>query len=291
MKKCLVTGANGLLGRELITLLSRTHEVYSVSRTSKSEKKDNVIPIKIDLARNWNESKLPKDIELIYLLAQSNHHQDTVNNSADVFDINVRSIFRLIDFYTKNKVNKIVLASTGGVYVGQQKPLSENSSHKRDLNLYTSSKLCSEYIANTYKSSADIIIMRPFFIYGAGQKDNFLIPKLINSIRIGKPIILQGKNGIKLNPIYVKDAAMAFYKSAKLKGSFEINIAGKEILTIREIANAIGNILRIKPVFQIQRKGTATNIIGSINLMEKILYVPKFNFKDGILDTIKNEKI
>ena len=63
-----------------------------------------------------------------------------------------------------------------------------------------------------------VVICRPFFIYGPGQKKNMLIARLIESTRNKKPIILKGLEGMLFNPIYVKDAAHAFVQASELIG-------------------------------------------------------------------------
>ena len=56
------------------------------------------------------------------------------------------------------------------------------------------------------------IITRPFFIYGTNQKKHMLIPRLIQNIKNSNEIILTSNEGIKINPIHVKDASMVYSK-------------------------------------------------------------------------------
>jgi nucleoside-diphosphate-sugar epimerase len=58
----------------------------------------------------------------------------------------------------------------------------------------------SEIIAENYAPYMNIVILRFFFVYGPRQNTTMLIPRLIRSIKEGNPIILQGSNGIRINP-------------------------------------------------------------------------------------------
>ena len=51
-----------------------------------------------------------------------------------------------------------------------------------------------------------------------------LVPRMIDNIANGNPIFLQGRNGIRINPIFVDDAALSVYKSIQIKKSEIYNI-------------------------------------------------------------------
>ena len=69
MKKCIITGASGLLGSYLVPLLSKEYEIYSLSR-NKGIRQYNVNNIDIDLSKDWSIRKLPQSVDLVIHLAQ-----------------------------------------------------------------------------------------------------------------------------------------------------------------------------------------------------------------------------
>ncbi|MFA5136554.1 MAG: NAD(P)-dependent oxidoreductase [Patescibacteria group bacterium] len=290
MKKYLVIGANGLLGRYLIKLLSKRNIVYAVSRNRAGTCKPNVHSLEMDLDKGWDEKILPADLDCVFLLAQSNHHRDAYEFSSDVFNVNLQSAFRIIDFYSKRKIRKIVVASSGGVYSLSSRPISEKAQLTPTPDIYIASKMCLENIVNAYRKHTDISILRPFFIYGPSQKSNFLIPRLVESVRSGKEIILQGKSGIRINPIYVEDAAKAFAKEAVLRGSNDINIAGMETVSIKKISEIIGQVLKKDPVFRIQGNASRKHLVADITLMRKLLVTPTISLQIGITQYLAYEK-
>jgi nucleoside-diphosphate-sugar epimerase len=107
------------------------------------------------------------------------------------------------------------------------------------------------------------------------------IARLIKSIKDGAPITLQGESGLRVNPIYVDDAATAFQAALSLSGSNIFNIAGGEVLTLRSICDKIGSALNTKPNF-IKVAGQPNDYIGNTELSDLNLGFTKTPFDVGI---------
>ena len=130
------------------------------------------------------------------------------------------------------------------------------------------------------------VILRPFFIYGPGQRNDMFIARLIESVKSGKSIQLQGEEGLRVNPLYVEDAAVTIANSLDLTGSHIINLAGPDILTLKEVSGIIGQILNRDPIFEYQ-KGIATDYIGNMEQAVIKLDHPMNPFTQGIEQNIK----
>jgi nucleoside-diphosphate-sugar epimerase len=236
----LVTGANGLLGRYLVELLSKKHKVFAIVKNIEKlnfEINENITVLEMDLSI-INLEVLPKHIEAIYYLAQSNRFREFPDGVDDMLSINVLAPNILAKWAVKTGVKKFIYASSGGVYTNPNKPVKEffdiNANEK--LGFYLNSKLSAEMLLKNYASLFETFaIIRPFFMYGVGQNETMLIPRLISSVQNEKEITLNGQNGIKINPIYVTDAANAVAKILELQGEFIINIAGKEAVSLKEL--------------------------------------------------------
>ena len=106
------------------------------------------------------------------------------------------------------------------------------------------------------------------------------IPRLIDSVKTGKAVVLQGEEGIKINPIYVHDAAKAIACIIQKDGSFNVNIGGSEIVSIKGICELIGQQLNLAPLFEYQTS-EVKNLIGDISKM-KTIYTPSVNIEQGL---------
>lgn len=280
---CLVTGINGLLGTHLLPLL-KDYEVFAIF-------KDNVqmdLPhhcqcIQTNLNDPNFETLLPNSIDAIIHLAQSNHYKEFPKKSHDIASINTMSTLRLLEYGRHANAKSFIFASTGSIYGMQSESCKEDEplTLLQKQGFYYASKLAGELFVENYSSYMTTVILRFFFIYGPGQRSARLIPNLVQSIKNHHPISLQGPNGLMLNPTYVSDAAQAIRASLKLKESATINIAGPDILSLREIGETIGKNLGLEALFE-QHSAETPLFVGDIAKMQALLLTPQVHFKDGI---------
>ena len=169
---------------------------------------------------------LPNEVDTIVYLAQSDHFRDFPDKSQDIFAVNAASVLQMLDYARESGVKRFIYASSGGVYGSSQDVLIENTSLSinNKLGFYLSTKICAEALLENYIPYMSIIILRFFFVYGFGQRKDMLIPRLVDSVRQGEPIHLQGKEGFKLNPIYVVDAVHSIKKALLLNESYKIDL-------------------------------------------------------------------
>lgn len=287
-KQLLITGATGLVGEHFIRRFSREYDIYALAHTLPVDCDRNVQYYECDFSKGSLPDNLPKKIDGIIHLAQSNKFREFPSNAIDIFNVNVRSTALLLDYAKKAESSHFIYASTGGIYGASTEPLSEDFEiklPKGDLNYYFNTKLASENLVKAYSDFMSVHILRPFFIYGRNQKNNMLIPRLLDNIRKNKPIILQGENGIALNPIHANDVSNVIEKCLSIDESFTINVAGSDILTIRDISELIGLYLGKKPVFK-YTDGDAMNIIARIGFMKTIYTQSLIEFQKGVLDIL-----
>ncbi|MBN8704016.1 MAG: NAD(P)-dependent oxidoreductase [Bacteroidetes bacterium] len=290
-KNILVTGANGLIGFELIqNLISKGFNVYALSHSAPNTS----LPasgllhyIHADLSKDWDVGILPAQIDIIYHLAQSEHFRDFPEKAIEVFNVNTASTLKLLNYAVKASCKKFVYASSGGIYGNSDKGFTEDTpiNFSNDLGFYFSTKVNSEILASNYNKFFDVIITRFFFVYGKRQNKSMLIPRLVTNISTGTTITLNGNDGIKINPIHVSDAANALSAVVNTSGSHVFNIGGSEILSFREICTTIGALVNNEPVFKIL-DAEVKHLIGDISKMSQQLYLPKVSFKQGVSELI-----
>ena len=109
-----------------------------------------------------------------------------------------------------------------------------------------------------------------------------LIPRLIDSVRNGKPVQLHGENGLSINPAYVGDAVAAVRRAMVIEGSHKLNVAGPEALSLRTIADIIGEEVGRPPVFEVNPSDDNRDLLGDTERMRSALHVPEVRFRDGL---------
>jgi len=285
-KKILITGASGLVGSHLTaSLLNQSeYEIITLGRKNiNNSGNDKIKHIQINFAEEWSESLLPDDLFAIIHLSQAENFRDFPDKAKETFYINTLSTIKLIDYARKCKVSHFIFASTGAVYGKSDEPFKEEdlSTYNKEKGIYAATKYCSEVILENYFSQMNVFILRFFFVYGEGQRSQMLVPRLIDFVREGKPISLEGKNGLEINPIYVEDAVSAILATLKIKGSHTINIGGNKIYNLREICEIIGGAVGKEPIFTTNEE-LPKNLIGNIERMQTLLPASMNNFEDTI---------
>lgn len=284
--RVLLTGAQGLLGRRVAALLnSRGVSVVRVIRECHSDFDAAGDYRVVDLASDWDVTALPKEVDAVVHLAQSARFREFPHHALDVFRVNVDSTARLLDYARQAGAKKFIYASSGGVYGHGAKAFTEDSIivPPGQLGHYLGSKACGEILVQSYASVFDVVVLRPFFVYGHGQKRGMLIPRLFDSVANGQAVTLQGKDGLRINPVHVKDAAQAVAAALSVAESAVFNIAGPSILSIREICEAMGGFLEVAPVF-VQQPGEPRDVIGDIEAMRNKLHDPVLKLTEAFDD-------
>lgn len=286
-KRCLITGATGLVGRHLIKELHDDYDISAIVRQETDTYKslpDDVFPVFVDLTTNVDTKILPGKVDSVIYLAQSQHFREFPDKAIEIFDVNTLNVVRLLDYARTVGAKTFVYASSGGVYGNQENRMSEEIEipASAELGFYSSTKLCSEILLQNYTNIMNIIILRFFFVYGPGQKRTMLLPRLVDNVKNGKEIVLQGSNGISINPIYVEDAARAIARSLELKGSHKINVGGPEVLTLRQIGEIIGRGVNKNPIFKEDPGAKVNNFIADIVKMREMLVPPRVRFTEGV---------
>ena len=295
MKRCLVTGATGLIGSSLLHALQPDWDIIGVSRDWQEArpKPEGSSHLTVDFSEAWDTAGFPPKIDAVIHLAQSEHFRDFPQKALDIFQVNTMSTLRLLDYARRAGAITFVLASSGGIYGPRDRELTEDMEilAKGDLGFYLGTKLCAEVLAENYTPYLNVVVLRLFFVYGPGQRKSMLIPRLVKSVAEEKPISLQGRHGIRMNPTYVSDAVAAVCRSLGLQGNHKINVAGPEVLSLREIGEVIGKLVGIKPAFQSQPGPEPRHLIGDISKMTEMLGPPVVGFEQGMKAYLQGTKI
>lgn len=269
-EKILITGGTGFLGKNLIlSLLQEGYPVVSLSRKSLNIVNKNLVQIIGDIKNNSYLSELPKNIDIIIHTVQSDEYQKNLDGAQDMFDVNVKSTFDLINWAAKNQVKKFIYTSSGSVYLDRSQPNNETSTCE-PTDFYSASKLCSENLLRPFSKIMDICIFRIYSLFGLHQK-NKIIPNLFNKIQSKELIKLDSMNGMIFNPLHIDNCLNVIHQEILKESKFSIrifNLAGIETISLEDLINELASFIKINPII---KKVDSNNkiIVGNIDLLNK----------------------
>lgn len=281
MKHYLVTGATGLIGFALIDTLVGQSTVTTLGRRPAGRE---TRWIDGDLSGTVDTSTLPVDVDTVVYLAQSEHFRAFPERADDIFQVNIANVQRLLAWSRDTGVKRFVYASSGGIYGHGDRAFREEDpiTSAGPLGYYLASKQSAELLVESYAGLFTTAILRFFFVYGPRQKPQMLIPRLVESVRMGRPILLQGSDGIRINPTYVGDAVRAIVAASNLESSHCVNVAGPQVLSLRGIGDEIGRQLGRMPVFDCRYDEPPRHLVADISKLSKLLCAPKVYFDEGL---------
>jgi nucleoside-diphosphate-sugar epimerase len=288
MRRILVTGASGLVGSAFIKAMPRDVELFLLGRRSSGIHGPNVHAVEHDLCAPALPA-LPTGIDTIVHLAQERDYRAFPEKASPVFAINTASTLQLLDWGRSAHVQRFVLASTGGLYAPSPTPVTEKSLvaiSEESLAFYFRTKQSAELIAKGFQKLMTIAILRFFFVYGSGQAPTMLLPRLIASVREGRPIHLVGKDGLAFNPIHASDAGAAVVAATSLEDHLLANVAGPETVTLRALGQQIGEIVGRQVQFEGPVDTASPAMVADIDLMRRKLRAPSVGIAEGLAETI-----
>jgi UDP-glucose 4-epimerase len=277
----LITGAAGFIGSAVVKLLEEHHELVLID-TARSGWWPRSSWLHVDLSQDFSLGELPEKVDGIIHLAQARNYRDYPTSALDVFRINTFSTIKLLDYARRQGVGWFVYASSASIYSGRKRVFREKDLKVPPENFYALSKYESELLVKNYSRFMNTAILRFITVYGPGQ-EGMLIPNLVSKIRKGEKILIYGKQGMRLNPIYIDDASEAIRACVGLERSGVFNVGGVEALSIREMARVIGEVLGCEVYFEVLPEKDQQDIVGDISEMRSVLgFTPRVGFREGI---------
>lgn len=233
--RVLISGGTGLLGGEILRRSARDsdHSFVSIGRSAPRDV--------AHISDSMNGSFIPHigEVDAVMHLVQSDRFRELPTGLANVTAVNTLSTARLLEAAIAAGANRFVLASSGAVYSDAERgKLAEGSA----ISPYAASRRAAEILALSVSSFIDVVLLRYFFIYGRRQNRRMLIPRIVDRVREGQPITLDGQDGLLLNPIHVSDAArLTILALTAPPGIYDV--CGPEVVSLRDIGETAGAYL------------------------------------------------
>ena len=271
MIKVLVTGSRGFIGKQVVERLKES-EVITDSIGSK----------RIDLKNIKEVMRLNTSDVVIHLGGKTIKGLDW----NEYFNNNVLGTLNILEYCINKKIKKIIFVSS---YVyGNPKYSPINEEHPIDPhNAYTKSKYLAEQLCEFYAKNSDlnVIILRPFNIFGKTLPNGFLISNLLKSIETNEKVTIVNRDS-KRDFLYIDDFVDVILKIKDYDFKFEVfNVGSGKSYSFNQVIKEIEKSSLKK--LNLQYEQNKENFIGKITadiskLNNKIKWNPKISFDKGL---------
>lgn len=273
----LVTGAGGMLGRELVNSLgNRGHAVRGIQGRAE-----------VDLLSPDGLEALPA-CESVVHLAALNGVDLAWSNPERVLTENVSSTLNLLGWCRRRGVKRLVFASS---YVyGHPERLPVDESHPiQPTNAYAASKWLGEQLCREYaRWDIEIVALRFFNLIGPGQRSGFLIPTIVEQL-LSKDSVQLITGRPRRDYIDVTDAAEAciLALTSGLDAPFHaINIGSGQGYAVSDIVERLMAISgkRLPVLYSEQhRPNEVLEVVADISRAKEVLgWRPQVDFDESL---------
>lgn len=277
--RILLTGATGLIGREVVRQVPADWDLVAVSRAAIP----GVGTVQADLTDPGFAAALPTDVDAVVHLAQARDYRHFPECAPGVVAVNVTATAALLDHALRHGAQQVLLASTATVYEPRPQPLTEDAP-VRVRSIYAASKRSAELLAIPYAARLPVRALRIFTTYGA-VRDDRLVSDLIDRVETGRPVTIQGTRGLMTSPIHASDVARAVVAAVgrpPAAGELDLLNVGGPLTGIRDMAEAIGRLVGRDPVFE-PVAGDPPCFAADSTKRRAVLDVPEpLSFADGL---------
>lgn len=307
-KSVVITGAGGFIGANLTRrLLDKGYDVHLLWKQSSNPWRLQDIKNKISFhyVDIQDKATLTLLMEKIYPTAifhlatySSYRNQEDVEQ---IIDISINGTLNLL-LVSKDIPYKIfVNTGSSSEYGFKEKPMKENDLLE-PISFYAAGKAGQTLLCQTFSYQYDkpIVTLRPFSVYGPFEQQDRLVPTIIKSVILNKPIKLtEGKQ--RRDFIYIDDMVESFTKCLEkadtLKGKI-LNIGTGLQYTNDEVVKVLFKVskkeVKIEKGSYPKRMWDQPNWVADISQAKKILnWSPKFSIEKGLAATynwtIKNQ--
>ena len=296
----LVLGGTGFIGINLVKrLLTLGAKVTCLSLKRKKNKltHKNLKYVYCDYTKfNLLKKKINKSFEYVVNLGGYINHSKFFTKGRLVIDSHFLSTMNLLLSLKKKKLKRYLHIGTCDEYGANISPIKENF-REDPITSYAFAKLASINLLIMLNKTENFpaTVLRLFLVYGPHQKNERLIPQVINGCLKKKNFPVSKGNQLR-DFCYIEDIINAIILSLVKKKALGkvFNVGSGKPVSVKFIINKISKIIKQgKPQFNRIpfRKNENLQLYPSINKIGRILgWKPKTNLHQGLVKTINYYK-
>lgn len=280
-KKILVTGAGGFIGSALAEYLQRKgKEVLALSSGE------------LDVTNQAAVQALSaKEISHVVHLAGKTFVPKSWEEPEPFFLTNTFGTLQMLEFCRMHEIPMTYISAY--IYGPPEKnPIQENDRINPN-NPYAKSKYMAEELCEFYADAfgVKVSIIRPFNVYGAGQKKDFLIPQIIEHAMKKDCIKMLDLTPMR-DYIYLEDLLGAIALTIENVQQYDVfNIGSGVSYSVEEVIGMVQEILgthkRVECKNQV-RRNELNNVVADIAHAKEVLgWEPAYHLRQGLKEMIE----
>jgi nucleoside-diphosphate-sugar epimerase len=208
-----------------------------------------------------------------------------------IYSTNLMGTRNLLEALVKARapLEAVLLASSANVYGNATAGVLDEDAPPAPANDYAVSKLAMEYLARLYAARLPLVVARPFNYTGVGQAESFLIPKIVNHIRMQAPAIELGNLHVARDFSDVRTVVQYYHRLLETPAAVgqTLNVCSGVAYTLGEVLAMAQDLaghkldVRVNPAYV--RANEVEKLIGSRARLDAVVGpVPAIHLEDTL---------
>lgn len=277
MKRLLVTGASGLLGRALLPKLpADKYEVFAATSAD------------ADLLCETSRRRLIEGFKPDVIIHLAWSQQQGFRESETNLEWLAASL-DILRFFHKNGGERFIFAGSSSEYDAEEGMFSEDMGAAKTQYGICKRKFTETLNAYGIRFGLKTVSARYFTVYGENDRHSFgAIPSAINTFLRGEGVLCQSPN-TRRDYIYAGDAAAATVKLLESDITGAVNIASGSARTMREVFAVIARETGAENLLRFAEPSGAPDMLAAdiSRMRDELGYVCETSFDEGIKKTVE----
>lgn len=306
IRKILVTGAGGFVGRHMIDAsLTRGLDVVGLDNFMCSSRADflreygrKIRLVEGDVRRFKDVQRAVKGADAVFHFAAIRSVVKTVEDPFVAHDVNATGALYLLEASLRARVKHFVFTSTSAVYGAAIAPKQREDGKLAPMSPYGVAKLAAEHYAKYYFTEKGLptTCARIFNVYGPRQNPesrySLVVPGVLSKIRAGERPMIDGSGEQARDFVYIGDVIDAFFRIAGDRRSYgkSYNLGAGRAHSINTLVKHLLRLTgsRLKAAHGPRRPGDPDRTCADVSLIHRDLgWRPRVSLEEGLERTVQ----